>query len=186
MLPKKEAKTLGLPDTPAGSGRRLSYWPNLSVTGPAGMSSEALGDLFGDGAAAVSVSASPAQLVLDNDDRGRSVEPRKLELETALTDYREAVIAAFNDIEVSLRNIGLLEALGVVAAEDLKRAEESFRIAESRYRAGVADFQTVPISQNQLFGSRNACLDNKLAQLNASIDFGQPLGGRWQSEIEAR
>jgi outer membrane protein TolC len=96
------------------------------------------------------------------------------------------VLAAFNDIEVSLGNIELLEALGVVAAEDLERAEESFRIAEARYREGVADYQTVLISQNQLFSSRNAFLDNKLARLNASIALYQALGGGWQSGIASR
>ena len=69
-----------------------------------------------------------------------------------------------------------------VAAGDLDRAEESFRIAEARYREGVGDYQTVLISQNQLFNSRNAFLNNKLAQLNAMVAFYQSLGGGWQSE----
>jgi len=164
---------------------RLAYWPDLSITGSAGVSSNALGDLLNDGTTAVSVSASLVQLLLDNGARGRNVERRRLELETALADYRKAVIGAFNDIEVSLGNIELLDALGVVAADDLGRAEESFRIAESRYREGVADYQTVLVSQNQLFSSRNAFLDNKLARLNAVIAFYQALGGGWESEFQA-
>ena len=102
-----------------------------------------------------------------------------------MANYRETVIAAFNEIDVSLGNIELLRALGEVAAEDLKRAEESFRIAEARYREGVDDFQTVLISQNQLFDTRNSYFDNKLAQLNAAIAFYQSLGGGWQIEGQA-
>jgi len=86
---------------------------------------------------------------------------------------------------VSLGNIELLRALGDVATEDLRRAEESFRIAEARYREGVDDFQTVLISQSQLFDARNSYFDNKLAQLNAAIAFYQSLGGGWQIEEQA-
>lgn len=165
---------------------RLTYWPNISINGSASVSSDSLGDLLGDGTTAIGITASLTQLILDNGARGRNVERRRLELETALANYREAVIGAFNDIEVSLGNIELLEALGVVAAEDLQRAEESFRIAEARYREGVADFQTVLVSQVQLFSTRNAFLDNKLARLNARIAFYQALGGGWQSEWQTQ
>jgi len=164
---------------------RLAYLPNISLTGSAQLGSTSLGDLLSDGSAAVSASASLSQLLLDNGARGRNVERRRLELDTALAGYRETVIGAFNEIEVALGNIELLQALATVAADDLQRAEESFRIAEARYREGVSDFQTVLISQNQLFNSRNNYYDNKLARLNAVIGLYQSLGGGWQSQLDA-
>lgn len=166
---------------------RLAYLPNISLTGSAQLASTSLGDIVNDGTTAVTASASLAQLLLDNGGRGRNVERRRLELESSLASYRETVIGAFNEIEVTLGNIELLDALGVVAADDLRRAEESFRIAEARYREGVADFQTVLISQNQLFNSRNNFFDNKLARLNAVIGLYQALGGGWQAQqLDAR
>jgi NodT family efflux transporter outer membrane factor (OMF) lipoprotein len=161
---------------------RLAYLPNISLTGSVSLASDSLGDLLGDSTTTATGSASLVQLLLDNGSRGRNVERQRLELETALANYRETVIAAFNDIDVSLGNIELLRALGGVVAEDLKRAEESFRIAEARYREGVDDFQTVLISQNQLFDARNSVFDNKLAQLNAAIALYQSLGGGWESQ----
>lgn len=161
---------------------RLAYLPNISLTGSVSLASDSLGDLLGDGTTTATGSASLVQLLLDNGSRGRNVERQRLELETALANYRETVIAAFNDIDVSLGNIELLRALGGVVAEDLKRAEESFRIAEARYREGVDDLQTVLISQNQLFDARNSVFDNKLAQLNAAIALYQSLGGGWASQ----
>jgi outer membrane protein TolC len=73
----------------------------------------------------------------------------------------------------------LLEEQAEVAASSLAAAEESFRIAEVRYREGVADFETVLVSQNTLFSTRNAFLDNKLQRLNAVLSFYQALGGGW-------
>lgn len=162
---------------------RLAYLPDISLTGSVTLVSDALADLFGDGTTNVAASGNLVQLIFDNGARGRNLERRRLELENALNNYRRTVIAAFNDVEVSLGNIELLRALGDVATEDLRRAEEAFRIAEARYREGVDDFQTVLLSQNQLFDARNSVFDNKLAQLNAAIGFYQALGGGWQKEL---
>jgi len=118
-------------------------------------------------------------VLLDNGQRRRNIEQSKLSLESSLSSYRRAVLTAFNDVEVALANIQLLEEQGEVAASSLDAAEEAFRIAESRYREGVADFETVLVAQNSLFSTRNAFLDNKLQRLNAILGFYQALGGGW-------
>lgn len=87
-----------------------------------------------------------AQSVFDFGQRGRARESARLQMESSLASYRETVIRAFNDIEVALGNIELLESLGQVLLEDLTRAEESLRIAEVRYREGVIDHTTVSLS----------------------------------------
>jgi outer membrane protein TolC len=97
----------------------------------------------------------------------------------AVSRSTAAVLGAFNEVEVALSNIQLLEEQAEVAASSLGAAEESFRIAEVRYREGVADFETVLVSQNSLFSTRNAFLDNKLQRLNAILSFYQALGGGW-------
>ena len=89
------------------------------------------------------------------------------------------MLVAFNEVEVALSNIQLLEEQAEVAASSLAAAEEAFRIAEVRYREGVADFETVLLAQNSLFSTRNSFLDNKLERLNAILSFYQALGGGW-------
>src|SRR5690606_36969316 len=101
-----------------------------------------------------------------------------------LANYRKAVLSAFNEVEVLLSNIQLLQQLGQVALDNLGAAEESFRIAQVRYEEGVADYLTVLQSQNTLFSTRNAWLDNRLLQLNAMIGLYQALGGGWQADSE--
>jgi multidrug efflux system outer membrane protein len=159
---------------------RTAYLPNILLTGSASLRSDSFDSLFSDPTSSVSVTGSVLQLLLDNGSRGRTVDARELQLETALSNYRETVISAFNEIEVSIGNIELLAALGLVAIRDLGRAEEAFRISEVRYREGVANFQEVLVSQSALYTARNSLSDNKLAQLNAIIAFYQSLGGGWQ------
>ncbi len=160
---------------------RRSLFPQISLTSSATASSPALRDILSSPSLSTfGISASLVQTVLDNGARRRNIERSKIFVESALASYRRAVLGAFNEVEVALSNIRLLEAQAEVAASSLDAAEEAFRIAQVRYGEGVADFQTVLQAQNTLFATRNAFLDNKLQRLNAVLDFYQALGGGWQ------
>jgi outer membrane protein, multidrug efflux system len=159
---------------------RRSLFPQISLTASAASSSFELANVLASPAQSTAgITASLVQLLLDNGQRGRNIEQSKLSLESSLAIYRRTVLGAFNEVEVALASIQLLEEQAAVAASSLSAAEESFRIAEVRYREGVADFETVLVSQNSLFSTRNAFLDNKLQRLNAILSFYQALGGGW-------
>jgi outer membrane protein, multidrug efflux system len=159
---------------------RRSLFPQISLNATASSSSFELANVLASPAESFAgVSASLVQLVLDNGQRRRNIEQSKLLVESSLASYRRAVLGAFNEVEVALSSIQLLEEQAEVAASSLMAAEEAFRIAEVRYAEGVADFETVLLAQNTLFSTRNAFLDNKLQRLNAILSFYQALGGGW-------
>jgi outer membrane protein, multidrug efflux system len=159
---------------------RRSLFPQISLTASATSSSAELANVLASPAqTSAGITASLVQLLLDNGQRRRNIEQSKLSLESSLASYRRAVLGAFNEVEVALSSIQLLEEQSAVAASSLEAAEESFRIAEVRYREGVANFETVLLAQNTLFSTRNAFLDNKLQRLNAILSFYQALGGGW-------
>jgi outer membrane protein, multidrug efflux system len=161
---------------------RTAFLPNISLTSNNSASSSSLANLVSSPDTALSISANLVQTLLDTGQRRRNLEQARITLENSLSSYRRAVLAAFNEIEVQLSNIQLLEAQGQVAARNLEAAEEAFRIAQVRYEAGVADYQTILTSQNTLFANRNALLDNKLQQLNATLALVQALGGGWHAD----
>jgi multidrug efflux system outer membrane protein len=161
---------------------KTDLFPQISLTGAASSSSASLTELVSDPDTFLTVNANLVQTLLDNGQRLRNIDQATITMENSLNNYRRAVIGAFNEVEVLLSNIQLLQAQGVVAFQNLEAAEESFRIAQVRYEEGVADFQTVLTSQNTLFSTRNSYLDNKLLQLNAMVGLFQALGGGWQAE----
>jgi NodT family efflux transporter outer membrane factor (OMF) lipoprotein len=159
---------------------RRTLFPQISLTASAASSSFELANVLASPTQTTAgISASVVQLLLDNGQRRRNIEQAKLFLESSLATYRRTVLDAFNEVEVTLSNIQLLEEQAEVAASSLMAAEEAFRIAEVRYAEGVADFETVLLAQNTLFSTRNTFLDNKLQRLNAILSFYQALGGGW-------
>lgn len=160
---------------------RNALLPSISLTGSTSTVSDSLRELSSDKSFSVSLSASLVQSVFDFGRRGRARESAQLQMESSLDSYRQTVIRAFNDIEIALGNIQLLDSLNRIALEDLKRAEESLRIAEVRYREGVIDYERVLIAQDFLFSARNNVLSNKRGYLNAIVNLYQALGGGWTS-----
>ena len=156
---------------------RTDLFPQISLTGNVNAASTSLTALLSNPDTVLNISANLVQTLLDNGQRFRNIDKAEISMENSLANYRKAVLGAFNEVEVLLSNIQLLEAQGQVAFDNLGAAEESFRIAQIRYEEGVTEYQTVLQSQNTLFSSRNAWLDNKLLQLNAMIGLYQALGG---------
>ena len=159
---------------------RNALLPNISLTGSTNTSSDSLKELTSENSFSIGMSASLAQSVFDFGRRSRAKQSAQLQMESSLASYRQTVIRAFNDIEIALGNIELLDSLNQVAQEDLKRAEESLRIAEVRYREGVIDYQRVLTAQDFLYSARNNVLSNKRAHLNAIVNLYQALGGGWR------
>lgn len=159
---------------------RTALFPQISLNAGNTTSSSSLADLLTSPDSMLTANASLVQLLLDNGQRGRDIDQAELELENSLSNYRRTVIAAFNEVDVLLNNLQLLDAQTGVALQNQLAAEESFRIAQLRYEEGVADFQTVLTAQDALFDTRNAYLDRKQAQLNATVALFQALGGGWQ------
>ncbi|HJR70124.1 MAG TPA: TolC family protein [Gammaproteobacteria bacterium] len=159
---------------------RRSLFPQISLTGTGSASTPSLADLVSSPAGtSFSISAGLVQTLLDNGARQRNIQSARIAVETSLANYRRTVLGAFNEVELALSNIELLEAQADVAASSLAAAEESFRIAQVRYEEGVTDFQTVLQSQNTLFSTRNSFYNTKLQRLNAVVNFYQALGGGW-------
>ncbi len=161
---------------------RNALLPSISLTGSTNTASDSLRELTSGNSFSVGLGASLAQNVFDFGRRGRARESARLRMESSLASYRQTVIRAFNDIEISLGNIELLDALDQVALEDLKRAEESLRIAQVRYSEGVIDYQRVLTAQDFLYNARNNVLSNKGAYLNAILNLYRDLGGGWSRD----
>ena len=159
---------------------RVAFLPRIDLTADAGATSTSLGNVVAQGATALAVSADLVLTLFDLGRRGRDLEASRLRLESLLADYRRAVIAAFNEVEVALANLALLRSLADLLADDVRLAEESLRIAEARYREGAGEFEALLGAQTTLYGAREAVLNNKLRILQAVVALYRALGGGWR------
>jgi len=160
---------------------RAALYPSVDLSASYGYGSQVLGGLFDPVNATSNLVLSLAQTIFDGGALEAGVdqaEGRKTELVEA---YRATVIGAFGDVEdamVARYQADIREALLLQA---LEQAQLAYRLAESRYRAGAIDLQTLLDAQRSLFSADDDATQARAARLRASVDLYNALGGGWNS-----
>lgn len=95
----------------------------------------------------------------------------------AIAEYRQAILDALREVEVSLSALGSAgvreEQLGIARAA----AEQALAVAEVRYRSGADDLTSLLSAQSTLFDASDAVVQARLDRLSAVLDLYLALGG---------
>ncbi|MCB5190943.1 efflux transporter outer membrane subunit [Methylobacillus arboreus] len=97
-----------------------------------------------------------------------------------LANYRQAIVAAFGDVEAALNRIAGLEQQAAAQTVAQENAERAFAFAQSRYQAGAETLLTLLDTQRTLFAAQDLSLQVRQQRLQASVDLYRALGGGWQ------
>lgn len=158
---------------------RAAFFPSISLSGSLGASSAALSSLLNPSNIAYSIGASLLQTIFDGGQNQANLDATVARREETLLGYRGAVIAAFSDVDVALGAVSSLEAREKASQVQADQAQEAYRIAELRYRAGVEDFLSVLDAQRSLNSAQDQLAQARLARLQASVTLFRVLGGGW-------
>ncbi|MDD3447323.1 MAG: efflux transporter outer membrane subunit [Zavarzinia sp.] len=161
---------------------RAAFFPQVSLSASMALSGAAVGDIFSLSDAAWSLGASLFQTIFDGGRLSAQrdlAEARKLEL---LESYRAAILAAFQDVEVTLGAVDALERQRVLQDEVVAQARRALELAQIQYRAGAADLLSVLSAQQSLYSAEDSAAQVKLSALQARVTLYRVLGGGWSAE----
>jgi NodT family efflux transporter outer membrane factor (OMF) lipoprotein len=158
-----------------------AYFPNVTLTGQAGFSSNELGNLFNASNSFWSVGTAVAETVFDAGERAAKIRGARAAYDQAVATYRQTVLTAFGQVEDNLaaqRVFGpeegqLQEAANVTAQNE--------KITLNEYRAGTVDYTTVATSQAAALSARNALLTIQASRLTTAVDLIEAMGGGWST-----
>lgn len=100
----------------------------------------------------------------------------------SLAVYEATVLGAVEEVENALTGYVQETARREALEESVEAAKKSVEMAETLYRSGLTDFQTVLDSQRVLFVSQDRLAVSRGAILQQAIGIYRALGGGWQSE----
>jgi NodT family efflux transporter outer membrane factor (OMF) lipoprotein len=161
---------------------RAAFFPDISLTGSLGWSSNALATLFGPAGFGASLAAGAAQTIFDNGALAGSLELQRGRAEELVANYRQAVLQAFTDVENALtayRYDTEQEALERTAVAAAQRAAD---IAQAQLQAGTVDVTTLLQAQTTLYGEQDTLAQIRLARFTALVSLYQALGGGWTQD----
>ncbi len=102
--------------------------------------------------------------------------------EERLAGYRQAIVAAFADVQAGLEAMQGMQAQRKAQDQELAQAQLALRLAEARHREGAETMLTLLDAQRTLYAAQDTAVLLKALHLQAAIDLYRALGGGWASE----
>jgi outer membrane protein, multidrug efflux system len=151
---------------------RAAFFPRISLTTSVGTVSSELSGLFKGGSWGFSLAPQALLPIFDLGRNQANLESAKAARDIAITQYEKAIQVA--DALAGRATLGDQLA----AQESQAKAEaERFRLAELRYRNGVASYLDVLDAQRSLFATQQALAQSRLAQQQNQVALYKALGG---------
>ena len=157
---------------------RAAMLPRVTLTAGLGSESEKLRNLLEN-----PLSSLAAGILAPIFDAGRLASNRSLaaaQKQELVVGYRKAILQAFNDVQVALNAVDGSEKQAVVQAQEVAQAQRALSLAESRYKAGADNLQTLLDVQRVAYQSRDLAVQIRQERLQASIALYRALGGGWR------
>ncbi len=158
---------------------RAAFFPRISLTASAGTVSSELSGLFKSGTWGFTLAPQALLPIFDAGRNRANLDSAKAGREIAVAQYEKAIQVAFREVADALAGNATLG--DQLAAQQLQATAEAdrFRLAELRYRNGVANYLDVLDAQRSLFATQQALAQTRLAQQQSQVALYKALGGGW-------
>jgi multidrug efflux system outer membrane protein len=159
---------------------RASFFPRITLTGSLGRVSSDLDGLFGSGGSkAWSFGPSIALPIFDMGRNQANLEAARAAREIAVAQYEKAVQAAFREVADALAGRATLADQLAALQAQATAERDRLRLADLRYRNGIASFLDLLDAQRSLFSVEQALAQVRLAQRANEVQLYKALGGGW-------
>ena len=123
------------------------------------------------------------QAVLPIFDAGRNqagLDSARAGREIAVAQYDKAIQSAFREVADALAGRATLGEQVLAQQAQATAEADRFRLADLRYRNGVASYLDVLDAQRALFATQQALAQSQLAQRQNQVALYKALGGGWR------
>lgn len=162
---------------------RSAYFPQLTLTGDAGLMSLSLASWFTWPSRFWEVGATAAESIFDAGLRKATVSEYRARMDVAVATYRQTVLSAFQQVEDELIATQLLNTERSKQEQAVAAAERALGEAQVRYRAGLDPYINVLQAQQTVLTYRQTAVQLQAQQVNAAVQLIQALGGGWDTTL---
>ena len=156
---------------------RAAFFPRIALTAQAGSASGELSGLFKSGSWGFTIAPS---LLLPLFDAGRNQANLKVSQtlrSIAVAQYEKAIQTAFREVSDALASQATLEEQAQAQQQQAQSEAARLKLADLRYRNGVASYLDLLDAQRSLFTTQQAVVQVRLAQLQNQVLLYKALGG---------
>jgi len=156
---------------------RAAFFPRITLTGGGGLLSTDLADLFRIGAGTWNFAPQVTLPIFDSGARRANLEVSQLDRDLAVAGYEKAIQTAFREVSDALSLRTRLTEQEEAQQALVTSLEETYRLSEARYEAGIDSYLSVLVAQRSLYGAQQALIQLRLARLGNLVTVYKVLGG---------
>ncbi|WP_418236068.1 efflux transporter outer membrane subunit [Comamonas serinivorans] len=167
---------------------RAAFFPRISLTASLGRISSDFEGLFGGGSSGLKSWSFGPTISLPIFDGGRNranLEVSQATRDIAVSSYEKAIQTAFREVADALASRSALADQAAALQRQADAERDRFRLADLRYRNGVANYLDMLDAQRSLFATEQELAQVQLARQQNEVLLYKALGGGWGPQDEA-
>jgi len=165
---------------------KAAYFPSLTLSASGGFRSANAADLFTAPSRFWSIGPALAQSIFDAGLRRAQTEEAIAAYDATVAEYRQAVLAGFQEVEDNLAALRILEEEAKVQDEAVRAARESVALTTNQYKAGIVSYINVVTVQTTQLSNERTAVGILGRRLVAAATLVKALGGGWDAAALAR
>lgn len=163
---------------------QTAYFPDLTLSASGGYRGSNLADWISMPNRFWSIGPQFAMTLFDAGLRRSKVEQAEARYDQQVARYRQTTLQAIGEVEDALVQLNVLAEELQVQREALAASQDTLRLTENQYQAGMVDYLAVTNAQTIALNSQRTLLNLLGTQLTASVQLISALGGGWQMEAD--
>ena len=158
-----------------------AFFPRLLLAASGGGQSRALSGLFSLPNRVWSLGPSLVETLFSGGKRRAGVEQARASYDAAVAEYRQSVLAAFQEVEDDLAAARILDREAREEAVALAASDRLLSLARTRYQGGITTYIEVVVAENAALTNQRAAVDLLTRRMTASVDLVKAIGGGWDA-----
>ena len=159
---------------------RAAFFPDLPLTGGAGIQSTHLAGLFSGPMAGWNFSAPLTQPIFEGGRLRSNLRLSEAQQQEALLRYRQTIQTAFRQVSDALIAYSKDRDFREHQERLTAAAQDAARLSDLRYRGGATSYLEVLTSQTNWFAAQLSLARARLAERMSLVELYTALGGGWE------
>ena len=165
---------------------KAAFFPSLTLSASYGSRSADASQLFTAPSGFWSIGPALAQSIFDAGLRRAQTEQAVAAYDATVAQYRQAVLAGFQEVEDNLAALRILGQEAEVQEAAVRAARESVLLTTNQYKAGIVSYINVVTVQTTQLSNERTAMGILGRRLVAAVTLVKALGGGWSAaEIAA-
>lgn len=164
---------------------KAERFPKLTLTGLIGVASPQLSRLFTDPAYFGVAGAGLATPLLNGQLLGFQQEAAEAQARQVLAQYEQSVLVAFREVEDALIAVKTSREQNEAQQQQVAALQSALRLAELRYKGGLANYLDVLVARRNLFDAELAVTGSRKLYFVSIVQLYKALGGGWSPDMNA-